>query len=373
MSKKCLLISGVPSPFQVELAEEISLHDDVWSMDVWFFNKLPVHRGEHWISSINCNYSYFLHESLGGENISLLELIEKNIYDLVVCGLPIHLKTLKVLQPVLRKQIPVVMWNEQPVPRNAIFSLIKMSLYRFVFNRVQPIGFFAIGDRAVCHYRRLFDGPVYLVPYFQKLSNDLLPLVSSRKSEKVRFLFSGRLIARNNIKQVLKAISILVNKGHGEKFEVRFFGAGDLHSIVFENSMALPRNIRLIEFEPKEWSDRMQPIIDSDVLLSPGNHSGWGLTIPEALSVGVPVISSLRIESARFYIKDGLNGLLCDGSTSEIVDAMLFFINNPENVLDMGLHCKQSSVYGNIEMGRVIFSRLLSGLLNSKNNQVSFH
>ena len=365
MTRKCLFISGVPSPFQVELAESTFSHHSKIEMDVWFCARLPNHRGVHWLSAVTSPCSFFLHSPGDGPNVTLSELLQAKAYDIIICGLPFHSKTLSTLRPVLALGVPIVMWNEQPTPRNYLLSLIKKIVYKNVLKKIKPATIFAIGDRAVTQYRMIYNGRIHLVPYFQKL-----PSLTGGKGEssitggKIRFIFSGRLIKRNNIKNILDASSILVAQGFGNSFEVVFFGDGALKKNVKKKSQLLPDNVKISHFSPDSWQDRVSPLSKNDVLLCPACHSGWGLTIPEALSLGMPVISTSHVESARYFIKDGLNGISCGKSGDSIASAMRFFIKNPSNINEMAQQCIESSAYGDVKYGRLVFSRLLVDILS---------
>lgn len=360
---RCLLITGVPSPFQIELAEGISNSGSAWEMDVWFYKKLPSHRGAHWLSKTNSDTCYFLHQLNGHESTQLEDLLTKNKYDAVVAGVPIRLKSIDLLYPVLARQIPLVYWNEQPIPRNAILSWLKRISYQHTIYKLGPKAIFAIGDRAVRDYRSIYSGPVFCVPYYQKLTPAPSRLDRSQY-KKIRFIFSGRLVARNNITSILTAVKLLIDQGLEQKFEVVFFGNGPLKKAVQSAEDELCGTIQHASYSPQTWEDRLNPIEKADVLICPGHHSGWGLTIPEALYLGKPVISSHGIESARYFIKDGVNGFLCDRSAQDIAFTMRIFIDSPSIIDEMRLSCFESARYGDVVYGSKVFARLLTQICN---------
>ncbi len=364
MPIKCLLISGVPSPFQIELVEAISSNCTDLVMDVWFSSRLPLHRGLHWVSAVASSCSFFLHNPSGERDVTLAEILQISKYDIVVCGLPIHAKTVSMLHPVFNSKIPIVLWNEQPNPRNCLLASVKKILYRNVLKRINPVAIFAIGDRAVAQYKSVYNGRVHCVPYFQKLYVEKKDKIRSSCNERqrIRFLFSGRLIKRNNIQNILEASSLLITQGLSDSFEVVFFGEGEQKKNVEMMAFEYPDNIKVDSYRPKSWNDRLSPLVHSDVLLCPARHSGWGLTIPEALSLGIPVISTSKVESARYFIKDGLNGIICGESSTNVTNAMEFFLRNPENIKEMAQQCVDSSAYGDVKYGQFVFSRLLIDL-----------
>ena len=358
---RALLITSVPSPFQVELVEATRSSAISLDMDVWFKSGLPRHRGEHWLSKVVSDKSFFNHHPTVQTLSTELEgLIALNSYDVVIVGLAINFSLKKTLQPVLEANIPIVVWNEQPIPKSYFLDKLKKCIYRFVFRQVKPKAIFCIGDRAYSKYAEISQLPVRLVPYFQELPNGK-DIHKEQKSTRgfVKFVFSGRLIKRNNIIGILDAVSYLVDSCKITNFVVEFFGRGEYEAEIEGRARLYPENISLLNGDMKCWEDRLKPVASADVLLCPGFHSGWGLTIPEALALGVPVISSAGIESARYYVKDGINGFLCQTDFKSIARNMKLFICNAELAKTMEPKCVESSKYGSSEYGALAMQSLL--------------
>ena len=94
------------------------------------------------------------------------------------------------------------------------------------------------------------------------------------------------------------------------------------------------------------FEDRVEPFKNSDILLYPSRYSGWGLVIPEALAAGLPVISTTDVESARYYVSHGYNGILIRPTVNDIVQSLLTLSSNPSLVDMMSSNARAASNMG---------------------------
>jgi glycogen(starch) synthase len=156
---------------------------------------------------------------------------------------------------------------------------------------------------------------------------------SHRKSDgMVRLLFAGRLEAEKGPDVAVQAVEHLVKvrgyhnvcldlAGKGQK---RYLEA--LNQYIVANG--LQRFVRLIGFLPRE--ELIQRYSEYDVFLFPSlRWEGFGLTIIEAMSQGVPVVAS-DIGGPKDIIEDGQNGfLVTPGEPLELADAIEKLIKTP--------------------------------------------
>lgn len=74
----------------------------------------------------------------------------------------------------------------------------------------------------------------------------------------------------------------------------------------------------------------------SDVFCLPSYREGFGMTIIEAASVGIPAIGT-RIYGITDAIREGITGLLYEpGNTRELAERMQFMIEKPDMRIKMG-------------------------------------
>ena len=302
--KNALLICNIPTPFLIELAEEMYSNGGEWQLDVLFLEDLPEHRGRHWLEYQDSRFFNKLEETKGScsREKLLSKFLKKKKYKIVVSLLPLHKSPTKLLMYAFKKvTIPMIFWHEPYLPRGIIVNGIKRLVYQYFGRKLPIVAVFCIGFKAEDVWSKVFNLPCHIVPYFQSLqANNACPQ-KVYYNPIVKFVFSGQLIKRNNINEILRAIEILAESDSRGKFRVTFYGDGDLKDKVLKLQLRYSDVCFLETSKPNSWGERLMPLKQSDVLLSPGLYSGWGLTIPEALSLGKPVISTKGIESARYF------------------------------------------------------------------------
>lgn len=115
----------------------------------------------------------------------------------------------------------------------------------------------------------------------------------------------------------------------------------NLSLTIVANSGSIPKNImesikrmRQINFieETTDKSMIEKLYLNSDIFVLPPHFEGYGLSIVEAMSFGLPIIST-KIGSIPEMVMNEKNGfLISDNSIDELAKKMEFFIENPEYV-----------------------------------------
>jgi glycosyltransferase involved in cell wall biosynthesis len=361
--KRALIVSKVPSPFIAEIAEAVTERSLGWEMDVWFSEGIG-RRGAHWGECVHSPRVKFVDQALAADKdaTSWEQLIYGQKYDVIISLWPLHAKDVWRLKKLkLAFNAKVIFWHEPPIPRNWIVWHGKKLNY-YILSRWLGIDMvWAIGHRALEYWPKVVGAAGFLIPYFSRLPNELPLNVKDRaSSEKFRFVFSGQLVERNNIRGLVSAVEHLVQEGFGQRFEVVLFGNGPLRDYVEDAKSRIGNGVLTIDSTtPSSWSGRLDWLREADALLSPGLYSGWGLTIPEAMSLGVPVISTNGIESAKYFIQDGMNGFRIGHEDNQIAKVMRLFIEQPHLVTNMSEYCVASAKAGDTEAGAMAIRHVL--------------
>ena len=156
---------------------------------------------------------------------------------------------------------------------------------------------------------------IYPFAYF--LSDEISQVKSNLPSHSVtspfQFIFVGQLIHRKCIDQLLYALSLCRLKN----FELTIIGDGPLRCLLESfSSFLLPGKVK--------WLGKMkiaeipQKIADSDCLVLPSRHDGWGAVIVEALMVGTPVVCSDACGAAGVVSASGLGGVFLSNNVQEL-------------------------------------------------------
>lgn len=143
----------------------------------------------------------------------------------------------------------------------------------------------------------------------------------------LKILFVGEINQRKGILQILEAAKQLV----GQNVEFNLIGTG--HEATPELYEPYSQYVNLLGRVSFEVLQEMYGT--SHIFIFPSMGEGFGLVIPEALSSGLPVISS-RNCSGPDIIKDGYNGFLIDaGSTEQLVEKIRWFMEHMEMLPQM--------------------------------------
>lgn len=88
--------------------------------------------------------------------------------------------------------------------------------------------------------------------------------------------------------------------------------------------------------------DLFQAYAKADVCAYPSRHEGFGLSLAEALSVGLPAVAFRTAEGVNQLISDGQNGLLADDEDRAYADALHQLMSSTELRKNMGAEAVKS-------------------------------
>lgn len=152
---------------------------------------------------------------------------------------------------------------------------------------------------------------------------------------KVRFIFVGRLLNEKGIREYISAVKI-VKKDHTM---VDFFVLGGVDEknpggVNLDELEGLIRN-GFIEY-PGHVENVAEWIKNSSVFVLPSYREGVPRSTQEAMAIGRAVITT-DVPGCRETVIDGKNGFLIPPfSPDALAEKMLYFINNPEKINQMG-------------------------------------
>ncbi|MEI8131590.1 MAG: glycosyltransferase family 4 protein [Leptolinea sp.] len=239
-----------------------------------------------------------------------------------------------------RSRIPIVSIvhhlriSEQPSPFQ--LPLIKtiekrylQSIDRFIFN----------SQTTQNEVTRLLEGEVSgLVAYPGKdLFSDGLDIVEiqnrCQRLHPVRFVFAGNLIPRKGVDLALQALAKV--KDLAWTFDI----IGDLNTNVKYSNQLKNMVLELGLAERVFFHGRLEPgrlfeqFRKSQILLSPAQYEGFGITFVEAMGCGLPVIA-LKTGAAPEVIADGETGLLVPPGDIEALAVAIRQLLTGEEVLE---------------------------------------
>ncbi|MBS1789494.1 MAG: glycosyltransferase family 4 protein [Acidobacteria bacterium] len=141
-------------------------------------------------------------------------------------------------------------------------------------------------------------------------------------TDKIVFLFVGRLIKRKNVDLIIRATHQL----DSDRFGLIIAGDGE----EVENLKRLAGNRRNIVFTGNVSQDELPVFYKmADVLVLPADQEPWGLVINEAMACGLAIIAFQYCGAAVDLVEEGTGIKLQEFSVAEVAKAMELLINNP--------------------------------------------
>lgn len=140
-----------------------------------------------------------------------------------------------------------------------------------------------------------------------------------------KFVYLGRLIRQKGIFELLQAYRAVQVK-YGDRVQLHVIGSGEDESEL-RDITATSELEHVVFHGALDNKEALSLVSAMNVLVLPSYKEGFGRVIIEALSFGVPVIST--VSGGPEFIVNSSNGLLCSpGNVDELAEAMLNVIEN---------------------------------------------
>lgn len=146
-------------------------------------------------------------------------------------------------------------------------------------------------------------------------------LAKYKKDDGIVFLFCGALIERKGVEPLLKAWKEYTQTHPNDT--LLMVGGGELESKLRKDFGSIPTVF--IEGR-KEYSEICKYYAIADVFILPTIEDNWSLVIPEAMSCGLPVATSIYNGCHSELIREGENGTTFDTfNQASIIQSLDFF------------------------------------------------
>lgn len=232
----------------------------------------------------------------------------------------------------------VVTWHGYDA--NVMPRLWEMSMYRALFASLWK---HTVGSRFM--YNRLLQlgankSQVFLNPMGVDLGQFSFKEHTYKGERPLRILSVGRLAEEKGHSELVQAVSALLDAG--ASLQLRIIGDGPLR-LRLNRQVARTGHAKAVQLlGSKRHHEVISELHQSDLFCltgkigSDGAEEGQGLAFAEAQAVGVPVIGS-AIGGVGESFLDGETGVLAlPGDVESIRRAILFFIEDPQNIYAFG-------------------------------------
>lgn len=177
------------------------------------------------------------------------------------------------------------------------------------------------------------------------------------KVKKSRFTISavGRLAPQKAFDRLVRVSHRLVSEGYD--FEVWIVGTGELESQLTTQiaELKLQDCVKLLGFQKPPYSF----VKASDLFVSTSLAEGFSLVLCEALSLGVPVVST-RTAGPTEILDNSKYGVLCDHDDESIYQAIKSMMDSPEQLAHYRKMAQERGAMFDIDATMQQFEQLLS-------------
>lgn len=367
--KKLLMLSNIPSPYMVDYLNELGKLCDVTAI---FEKDSSAIRDKSW--KIN-NFKNFKCVILNGIHIKdedddkaisldIISYLKKDKYDYIVVGNPCTPTGIIALFYMKSKNIPYCIQSEGGFPKDG--RGLKEKIKKLIFSNAHMyLSTGDIGDDYFIKYGANKD-KIYRFPFSSLHDKDVLnDLINKDEKENIKkkldipykkvILSVGQFIERKGFEALIKSF-----KGINEECGLYIIGGKPNEkylNICKENNL---NNVHFIDFINREMMSLYYKA--SDVFVLNTLYDTWGLVINEAMSYGLPIITTDKCYAGLTLIKEGINGYLVKPND---INSLNLLINKLIDDVDlrnkMGLiNLKVAKDYTIENMAKVIYDNLIN-------------
>ena len=330
---RVFVLTDCPSPYQVELFNDIEAHGDCTLAVAYLRSRDP---DRHWKTG---NISHASIE-LDVQDAMSRALEATRDADVVVFNYYRHEHAERLIEERAATGSPWCFWGERPGFRQPAWAGRLLRKWKLAKLHAAPVPIWGIGKFAVDEYRREFGArrAYFNLPYFSDLQR-FKESDREHKAERV-FLFSGSLIARKGVDLLARAFVRLASELPNVRLKI--VGDGELRPALAETLRPVGDRVEFEGF--KDWLELPEAYARADVLCVPSRYDGWGLVVPEGLASGLPVIATDRMGAALEFIETGRNGWLIPAADEDaLFSAMLEAALLPQReLIELGRGARES-------------------------------
>lgn len=289
---KVLYFTNIPSPYRIDF---FNLLNEKIKLTVVFDKLFDNDRNGNWFNNSKINFDY--HIISPGRILKLNKMLNNN-FDIIIIGgySTINGALASVLLKLKKKKYVINADGGFVGNDNIITKFIKTY---FISSANYYLSTSKGTNEYLTHYGAKKEN-IYIYPFTSLNHNEILskPIkynvklknrIKAGYNYKILLIAVGQFIYRKGFDILLEAVKKINNPEIG----VLIIGGGPLKSdyleFVKKNNLS---NVHIIDFKKKE--ELLEIYKFSDVFVLPTREDIWGLVINEALSLGLPVITTKK-------------------------------------------------------------------------------
>lgn len=327
--KKILFVTNIPSPYRVDFFNELGKYCD---LTVSFEGRVATDRNENWSHSEESNFNavYFDGIRIASDkyiSFGIRKLLKQKWDNIVLCGYATPTAMYASLYLSLHK-IPFSLEVDGGFVKEE--SKVAYKIKKYFISKASY--WFSTG-KATTEYLvyygakkdRCFEYPFSSV----KESSINEKSYSARQSLKKEYrnelgltgekiiLFVGQFIYRKGVDVLLKSATML-----DSSYSIYIMGGTPSEEYIDLQKQCSEAKIYFVDFQKSEMVEKY--MIASDVFVLPTREDIWGLVVNEAISKGLPVVTTNKCIAGLELVNDKECGVIVNtDSPKELAEAIL--------------------------------------------------
>lgn len=320
------------------------------------------------------------HELVKTRKLGILGNVEGGVFSKIVK----NLNRFPILRKAIISESPDCvlgfMVDENMVTRISTFGLnipvvlVEHSPFHFEIGRVKEFLrniLYPTADQIVCLTQRAKQA--FVKPISQKTKaiynpvslGDLIFEENPEKravnnTEKGRIVALGRLAKQKRFDRLIHAFSIVHKRK--SKWLLTIIGEGDEREFLEQTirELSLDDVVDIPGGHPQPWAQLRK----GDFFVMSSDSEGFPMVLLEAMSLGMPVVSTDCETGPSEIIENETNGLLVDCDEKSLADAMIKLIENPQLRLKLGLNAIEVREAFSVDSIMKKYDRVIANVIN---------
>lgn len=365
---KILYITNVPSPYRVDYFNELGKYCD---LTVLFEKNTSDERDSSWLNYKFKNFKgVFLkghsYKTDGAICFDVVKHLKNNTYEKIICTNFTSPTGMLAIEYMRRKKIKYYLESDGGFAKNG--KGFKEWLKKRYISGAD--GYFSTGATHDKYYLAYGAEPnkIYRYPFTSLKEKDILTSVpSAEEKAKIRaelslpekriILSVGQFIYRKGFDVLIKAA-----KNFPENCGVYIVGGQPAEEYISLKEELGLTNIHFAGFKLKE--ELKKYYMAADLFVLPTREDIWGLVINEAMSMGLPVITTDKCIAGLELIENGVNGYIIPVDDEKAMAEKINYILKENLSLSFGIKSLEKNSGHTIEKMAEVHINVFGGVGN---------
>lgn len=341
---KIIWFCNVPAPYRIDFFNEISKKCD---LEVFFEREIAKDRNTKWFANKPKEFKYTFLKSLGfktdsGISLNQFKYIFKNKKNIIIIGnysTPIGMLSILFMKILKIKFLINADGGFIKEKENIFMKYVKKSLISSADSWISSgeytskyfIHYGAKKEKIFKYnFTSIFKGEILNQSISKEKKSEIKRRL--RINERKVIISVGRIIPEKGFVTLLEAM-----KEVSDEYGLYIVGGSPSKDIIdFYGSSGIPSNIHFIDFLSKE--ELIEYYKSANLFVLPTKGDVWGLVVNEAMSNGLPIITSDKCIAGLELVKENKNGDIFTVDNSSLLSTKIKKILENDDLMEKMSH-----------------------------------